>query len=337
MRPPLVWWATTIALLLGFVLPGTALAHPLSPSAVRVTLLDDTQADVIWRTPTQRPTGTDVRLRWPDGCEVATTAPTTGTGAQALETHFRLTCRDGLAGRALRVDGLQAAGTNVVADLRDAKGARRQLLLTADTPEFGLSDAGETSVLERVGGYAMWGMGHFFGGWDHLLLLLGLAIVLIPAGRQPLLIAVAAFTVGHTATLVIATTQAVPWPPMVTETLIALTLVALGIEVLRPQHDPGPIRRHPALVPLGFGIVHGLGFAGALGSLDLPTADLWPALLGFNLGLEVAQLLMIGALLAAAWLMRMAQTSATYAWARIAGAYVIGTMGVFWTLDRLVG
>jgi hydrogenase/urease accessory protein HupE len=175
-------------------------------------------------------------------------------------------------------------------------------------------------------GPASWlpmGLRHALTGADHLLFVAGL-VVLIDRLR-PLLVAITAFTIAHSITLAAAALGVLTLPQAPVEACIALSLVLLAVELTRPE-PTGPAWRLAG----GFGLLHGLGFAGALAGVGLPAGQQAPALLGFNIGVELAQLLVVAAMiLPARWLRRRGWQAAT--------AYVIGPLGVAWMIDRIAG
>jgi hypothetical protein len=166
-------------------------------------------------------------------------------------------------------------------------------------------------------------------GLDHILFVLGL--FLLSPRLRPLLLQVSAFTVAHTATLALSTLGLVRLPSAVVEPLIALSIAYVALEnTLVRELRPWRI----ALV-FAFGLLHGLGFAGALGALGLPRGSLLAALLSFNVGVELGQLailalafLALGAFRARPWYRRRVAVPASLA---IAG------VGLFWTVSRALG
>jgi hydrogenase/urease accessory protein HupE len=166
------------------------------------------------------------------------------------------------------------------------------------------------------------GVTHILGGIDHVALVI--LLVMMVRRARPLLYTLSAFTVGHSVTLALAALGAihVPQPPV--EALIAITLVLLARELLAKR--PSSPRRAIATA-LIFGLVHGLGFAGALGEVGLPEGAIAPALLAFNLGVEAGQLLMVAALLLVS-LVRLPER-----W-RLAPAWAVGALGCALALDR---
>lgn len=174
------------------------------------------------------------------------------------------------------------------------------------------------------------GVWHIWLGWDHLCFVLCLA--LLARGRQ-LLGLITAFTLGHSISLAAAFFDVVhaPIPPV--EASIALSITFMAREALLalkngPQHSFG---RHVAVVA-AFGLLHGLGFATALGELGVAPGEKFPALLFFNLGVETGQLLFVGALmLVLSSLSRVALDRP----ARVAALYGAGMIGAFWMVERV--
>jgi hypothetical protein len=212
-------------------------------------------------------------------------------------------------------------------------------------PEFkALLGAGEPSATVAAAPepvfarYLELGAQHLLGGLDHLLFLLGL-FLLAPSLRV-LVATVTAFTAGHSVTLSLAALGLVPIGQGPAELLISATVLVLGLELARPTpvgaaHGRDSfLRRKPWLMAAVFGLVHGLGFAGALREIGLPAQDLALSLFAFNLGIELAQLALIGAMLlgAAAW----RRLPAAPRFAPAIPAYVVGSMAVCWLLERSV-
>jgi hypothetical protein len=175
------------------------------------------------------------------------------------------------------------------------------------------------------------GIEHIFGGWDHLAFL---AALLLGGGTLGAAVkVVSSFTVGHALTLALATLGLVSIPPALAEPLIAASVAlvaAQNLVALRRGGSPAA-RRWP--VALGFGLVHGFGFAGALAELRLPRAGLAAALLGFNLGVELGQAAVVALLVPL-----LAVVSRRPGLARRGvgiGSAALGAAGVVWLVERL--
>lgn len=197
--------------------------------------------------------------------------------------------------------------------------------------------AGLASLGSAISRYAGLGVEHILAGVDHLLFVFGL--LLIVSGVQirfgMLIKTVTAFTVAHSITLGLATLGFVNVPSRPVEAAIALSIVVLAMEVVRGWEGRQSLtHRQPWLVAFGFGLLHGLGFAGALADVGLPQAEIPVALLFFNVGVEFGQLLFVVVALAGILLIRRIPAPLP-AWAAFAPVYLIGTTGAYWVIERI--
>jgi hypothetical protein len=321
---------------LALLLPLGAAAHPLAPGLLELTQVGPTRYAVLWRTPVVRSGAITVEPHLPSEC-IATAPPTVQPGsAEVMTARWLVECAGGLEGKALAVDGLPGSGINVIVRVvpRDsAEGPVFQALLGADQSAVALMP-----ITERVfARYLALGAEHLGAGADHLLFLLGL-FLLVGADARKLVVTVTAFTVGHGLTLVAVTLGFVPLPQAVAEALIAATVLALAVELSRawtaPAAHPSLLRRRPALMAGVFGLIHGFGFAGALREVGLPMQEVPLALLGFNVGIELAQLALVAALWLAARALRARPVPRA---AHALPAYFIGSMAACWLLERAAG
>ena len=184
-------------------------------------------------------------------------------------------------------------------------------------------------------------MHHILLGADHLLFVL--ALLLIVRGWRRLALTITAFTVGHTLTLAGATLGALSLPGPPVEAAIALSIAFAAAEALRAHRgEPSLTAKVPWAVALFFGLLHGLGFAGALREVGLPEGAVLPALLFFNLGVELGQLLFVAVVLGLAWGLRRLAASgrvpvAPSSRAHAAACYAIGITAAFWLVERIQG
>ncbi len=313
--------------LLALVAP--SLGHRLAPSFLSLDVGAEGRVELLWKTPQVVARGARVEPVLPDHCRPRGEAEVQAEGT-AWVTRLSLDCgAQGLIGSTLRFQGLEESGTDALLRLGFDDGREIRAIVSRESPSF---EVPEKESAERVFlDYLTLGIEHLLSGLDHLLFVLGL-MLLMPTPRK-LVAGVTAFTVGHSITLALAVLGVVGLPSSVVEIAIAVTLVALAREALGPDPDASVLVRHPALAPLGFGLVHGLGFAGALAELGLPGHAIPLALFAFNVGIEIGQL---GVVLVAYWAVR-AWVRAQHAMPWILGelpATVIGTLGVFWCLAR---
>ncbi|WP_052573151.1 HupE/UreJ family protein [Haloferula sp. BvORR071] len=201
--------------------------------------------------------------------------------------------------------------------------------------EIGKLRAGAGDTAEAAKRYTVLGVEHMLTGWDHLLFVAGL--LMLVSGWRQVVATITAFTLAHSLTLGLSVTGLVKVDVAVVEILIALSIVVLAVEILHvKQGRPGLTSRKPWLVSFFIGLIHGLGFAGVLADLGLPRAEIPVALMFFNVGVELGQLAMIGvwfgiakALFALSW-----QLPRRYAWAP---AYALGIVATFWCFERTLG
>ncbi len=313
-------------------LAALAVAHPLAPSSLQLLAHEGGQVDVTWRAPAVQPAGASVAPVWPASCEVTTPLRMVREERTLIEQRGQLACgSQGLAGTTVSVRGLETSRTNALVRVVMPDGAEHQALLHAGNAQLTLERP--PSTLEVATSYIGLGVEHLWTGLDHVLFVLGL--LLLVGARRELVIAVTAFTLGHSVTLALATLGLLRLSPPLVETAIAATLVALAVEVAvrTPQTPPGAIARRPGMVCAAFGLIHGLGFAGVLGELGLPQDAVPLALGSFNVGLELGQialiaLALVGVRVAAPLARRLGPLPA---------AYVIGSLGACWFIQRSLG
>lgn len=312
-------------LLLVVTAAGEARAHPLAPALLEIRELGDGAA-VTWKTPAFGAPGARLRPLLPPGCE-ATTKPRTTADDTTLSETWSVAC-GGLAGARLGVDGLDRANTQALLRLVFADGRVVSTVLTARQPSFTVPR--EPQPLTVAADYARLGIEHIATGADHLLFVLGL-LLLIPA-TGTLARAITGFTLGHSITLSLAALGWASVPSRPIELCIALSVLALAIELTRADRAT-LLRRFPWAVAAAFGLLHGLGFAGALREIGLPAADLPLALFSFNGGIELGQLAFVAAILAAGGALRRLPLRMPR-WAPQVPVYAMGSLAVLWTLQR---
>jgi len=193
------------------------------------------------------------------------------------------------------------------------------------------SDPG--SLVGLAGTYLALGSEHILLGVDHLLFVFGL--LLLVRGLAPLVKTVTAFTLAHSVTLAASVLGYIPLDRAPIEAAIALSIVLLAREIVVAEHGRAHLtHRMPWLVSFVFGLLHGLGFAGALGEIGLPDGAVPPALLFFNLGVEVGQLAFVMLSLGVYYLLRGRLTNLAPK-ARPALGYSIGALATMWFFQRV--
>jgi hypothetical protein len=196
---------------------------------------------------------------------------------------------------------------------------------------------------ETAGGvareYLRLGVGHILGGADHLLFLA--CLIFVARTRRRILITVTGFTLAHSITLALAALGWVRVPVAPVEAAIALSIVFVATEIARNRRDT-LTWRHPIAVASSFGLLHGFGFAAVLREVGLPQTELPMALLFFNLGVELGQVLFIAALLVG-WAIARRLLAALEHWSataalehlRVPVAYGVGCISSYWLIARV--
>jgi len=343
VQPPSTW-TSCCAWLLGLLLFGLAArleAHEVRPGYLELNEVEAGSYDVLWKVPARGEYRLALYASLPAGC---TKAPDTGSFVGgAYITRWRARCHEGLVGKRIAIDGLAATRTDVLVRISQLDGVTQTARLTPDQPSLEVVAAPGRGEVART--YFVLGVEHILLGIDHLLFVLGL--LLLVGSIRRLIVTVTAFTVAHSITLAAATLGFVHVPQAPVEAVIALSVMFVAAEILRTaQGRPSLTARAPWLVAFVFGLLHGLGFAGALREVGLPQTEIPIALLFFNVGVEAGQLAFIAVvMILLACLARLARRGEHRAttgwladrWIRMPLAYLIGCTAAYWTIDRTVG
>jgi len=314
-----------------FAMSGNAGADEIRPALLEITERDGGWVDVVWKKPALGDRVLRLEPLFPEFFEPA--APTSGRalGGGWVEYRYYRTGGQALAGETIRVEGLAGVSTDILLRIRLADGIEHSAILNASHLSFTIPE--QPSKREVAVSYWQMGTIHILQGFDHLLFLL--TLLLIVQGIWPLLKTVTAFTLAHSLTLVLATLGLVNLPSAPTEAVIALSIMLLAVEVVHKNRGAHTFsERFPWLIAFTFGLVHGLGFAGALSEIGIPQNEVPLSLLMFNVGVETGQVLFVVAvsLLLAALQRYQARSSRLL---RRAAPYAIGGVAAFWTFTRV--
>jgi hydrogenase/urease accessory protein HupE len=305
-------------------------AHELRPGYLELREREPELFDVLWKVPARGELRLALAATLPERCEERTARSATRVDAAVAE-RWSVRCEGGLSGGTIAIAGLAETLTDVLVRIEGFDGSARIARLTAKEPAFVVP--AEPGGAEVAATYLRLGVEHILGGVDHLLFVL--ALVLLVRGTRRLVWTVTSFTVAHSLTLAAATLGFVHVRQGPVEAVIALSIVFVAGEIVHGARGrPGLTARSPWIVAFVFGLLHGLGFAGALREVGLPQQSIPLALLFFNVGVELGQLLFIACVLPLAALGRRAAERWPLASAQLP-AYAIGSVAAWWTLERI--
>jgi hypothetical protein len=310
-------------------------AHKLVPSLLELRELPGGLIGLWWKTPVLAAKVPTVVL--PESCQVIDRQDQ-AVSEGAIEQRYSLLCHKSTASLEFAIEGLTASRSAALLRWYGIGGDEQQALLSSDEDRF--SPAMQGSGGSAIFQFTSLGFKHILIGLDHLLFVLGL--LLIASNRYQLLAWISAFTVGHSITLFLVSIGLIPHWPNLTEWLIAASVLVMALYAGKSvAASDTKLGGKWFIVLVGaFGLLHGLGFASVLDELTVSSADILPALLGFNIGIELGQIFFIA--MVAALLLAVRRTVATMPLRRVAllsGAqtatiYVMGSVAVFWMIDR---
>jgi hydrogenase/urease accessory protein HupE len=316
-----------------------AQADELRPGYLELRQTTSDNYDLLFKIPAL---GDELRLaiyvRLPEDTRDVTPRRSAFSGGAYTERR-KIRRAGGIAGEMVSIEGLSVTTTDVLVRIESLGGATQTERLSPTKTSFVVQTA--PGAWEVASTYLRLGVEHILFGFDHLLFVLALVILVRDWRRVAL--TVTAFTVAHSFTLAAATLGfvKVPGPPI--ESSIALSIVLVAAEIVNARRGkPSLTARWPWLVAFCFGLLHGFGFAGALAEVGLPHHAIPVALLFFNLGVEAGQLLFVAAILTTGWIVGRL-FSLRFEPARVeqmacgldtAAAYAIGAVAAYWLFER---
>lgn len=306
-------------------------ADEIRPAYLQIIALDENSYDVVWKVPVKRSgeklalnvefNKSVLRLKNPIGAYV---------GKSYIE-NWRIYREGGLDGTSVQIKGFSSAATEVLLRIIDKDGIKTLGRISPQASEYTFTRAAEK--WDTIKTYTELGIEHIMEGMDHLLFVA--CLVMIATTFRKLFWTITGFTLAHSATLFLSTMDLVrlPIPPI--EASIALSIVFLAVEIAKGDKN-SLAYRHPVVVSSSFGLLHGFGFASALMEIGLPQQERVTALLFFNVGVEIGQLIFVVFLLAVTWLIHKTWKKSTMiSWFKPA-SYFIGTVASMWLIERIL-
>jgi hydrogenase/urease accessory protein HupE len=329
----------SIALLLAVIF-GPARAHEVRPAYLSITETGSETYSIFWKVPAMGELRLALYPRISESAVEVTSRESVLLNDSYVE-RWSVHQPGGLSGETISIDGLAASRTDVLVSITRLDGEASTARLTPADPSFVVPAS--TGPSQVAAAYLRLGVEHILLGIDHLLFVL--ALLILVRGWKRLAVTITAFTAAHSITLAAAVLGFVnvPGPPV--EAMIALSIALVAAEIVNLSRGRASLTaRSPWLVAFAFGLLHGLGFAGALTEIGLPAHAIPIALLFFNVGVELGQVLFVAVAIALAILLRRTLSAfvrGETSWSRVApqlaGAYSIGGIASFWFLERVSG
>ena len=321
----------TLLLVFTCLFGGVAVADDSQPGFLELKEAGANRFRVLWRAPKKGGKPLPLKLQLPSTLRDLTPPVRHELPGSVVERRLIETDADGLIGERIEIAGLQAISATVIVRVQFANGTTTTTVLKPDQPWMLVK--GPLTSWQVAWEYTVLGVEHILIGYDHLLFVL--ALLFIVGGNRRLLATITAFTIAHSITLVAATLGLVWLPDRPVEATIALSIIFLASELVKIHRgQPSMTARYPWVVAFCFGLLHGLGFAGALSDIGLPQHEIPLALLMFNVGVELGQLLFVGMVLVLMFFLSKIRIKWPE-WVREAPAYGIGSMAAFWFVERL--
>jgi hypothetical protein len=313
--------------ILALLFASIASAHDVRPAYLEVTEQPRGDVVIVWKTTAAG--AATLSPRFSTGWTDAT--PSISRGGEATVKTWRVAAPHApLAGATVDIRGLETGITDVLLRVVFRDGGDFTRVLKPSEAAVTLPAAAQGAPVRE---YLQLGFTHIWGGIDHLMYVLGL--VLLVRTPKLLLKTITGFTLAHSVSLAAASLGwlHVPAPPV--EAVIALSIVYVAVELLR-AHDgqPGLAARAPWLVSMSIGLLHGLGFAGALSEVGLPPDAIPQALLLFNVGIELGQIVFVALVLAIGHALLRWLPDITRSLRRVP-PYAIGSFASFWVIERI--
>ena len=308
-------------------------AHELQPASLELRQLTPERFELIWRAPVYYRKPHPATLQLPESWQTLGEPTVRQLSDAALHRRLLEIPPAALDGAKIRFIGLEATITDVFARYVWLDGSETTAIARPSQPWVEV--AAQRGAWRVAWDYSLLGIDHILSGFDHLTFVL--ALLLIVKGARRLIITVTSFTFAHSITLAAATLGVlwVPGPPV--EAVIALSILFLASELVKVNRGlPSLTARNPWVVAFAFGLLHGFGFAGALGDIGLPQNEIALALLMFNVGVEIGQLMFVGVILVI--LLGLRQLRREWpGWIMQTPAYGIGGIAAFWLIERVAG
>ena len=301
-----------------------AIAHEIRPAYLQITEVGkgDANYHILWKQPVVQNRRLPIDPVFSDECELSDLSPPEVTSV-AILYNWQTECD--LSETSVHVTGLMVNHTDVLVRVETLDDEVENYVLRPSNPTLDLKEGGAPAL-----DYFIIGVDHLVFGIDHVLFVIGLFLFI--QAPIALIKTITAFTVSHSITLALSVLGLVKLDQGPIELVIALSILFLARELVQEESKRSRLTLgRPWVMAFFFGLLHGLGFAGALADIGLPKDDLWLSLLLFNLGIEAGQIAVILVLAIVAWALSQINWKQYF---NTLAAWGMGSVAAFWTIDR---
>ena len=319
-----------IVLLMFFGQP-QVFADEIRPAYLEVSEKSPDLFSLLWKVPAKGDKKLSLAVILPNNCTNKSQPRRQLVNAAYIERWMSV-CEGGLSEQTISIQGLGTTNTDVLLRLEFLDNTSQSVQLTPVNNSYTVSTTASPWQIVRT--YTWLGITHILLGFDHLLFVF--ALLLIVKSMRRLLWTITAFTLAHSLTMAGATLGIVNIPQVPVEAMIALSILFLAMEIIHEkQGKVGLTSRYPWLIAFIFGLLHGFGFAGALSEIGLPQQAITLALIFFNIGVELGQLMFVATVVLIALALQRLKHPDILQKVETVVVYAIGGLSSFWVFERV--
>ena len=306
-------------------------ADDMRPASLTIKAVDSSSYDISWTVPLKNGKRPVFSVVFENGNKMLAPKHARQINNTSRES-WSINREPDLSGSTILIEGLAGSTYEVLLRIIDEEQQTITAVLNTDKPSFIVPDINTIEAEDTILTYIILGVEHILIGLDHLLFVA--CLVYISGTRNKLLLTITGFTIAHSITLVLAATEVLTIPILPVEAVIALSIVFLAWEIAKNKKDSLSLK-YPILVSSSFGLLHGFGFASVLADIGLPETEKILALLCFNIGVEIGQLLFVAALFLSFFVLSKLYRPLTAETLRIPASYFCGSLAMIWVFERL--
>jgi len=308
-------------------------ADEIRPAFLELTQMSETNYKVLWKKPSRGEAKNVLKVEpiFPTTAKMIGVKQISKTRVAVLESYV-IEEPNALIAEPITIKGLETTSSDVLVRVHYLDGETEFIRVLPESPQFTLIH--ESGFINMASTYFILGVEHILEGFDHLLFVL--ALLLLVGNIRVLIWTITAFTLAHTITLMLASLDMIHLSSKAVEATIALSIIFVAAEVVYAMRGKIHLsKKYPWLIAFGFGLIHGLGFASAIKEIGLPQTEIVPSLIFFNIGVEVGQLIFISCVLLIIWIWGKFFEKYRYS-VKMATAYAIGIIATLWFLERVI-